>query len=208
MSAGKRCPKCGVDKPRTSENFYANKNTKDGFACHCKVCMAASARSYYGKNRDARIAVAVAHVKKRRAENPEYDRRISREAKRKKLADPVEYAAHLERGRLWRQQNPEQAKLFKHAQKPYRAARAAKRYATKRNATPAWVDMDAINAFYIQAEKATIETGIEHEVDHIVPLLGRTVCGLHAPWNLRVIPAKENRAKSNQFDEALALSAT
>lgn len=201
--ATKTCTKCDVEKPRTSEYFCANKNTKDGFAYHCKVCMAASYRSYYEKNREKRIADAVAHVKKRRAENPEYDRRISREAKRKQLADPAKYAEHLERGRLWLQQNPDRAKAFKHAQKPFRAARAAKRYASKRNATPFWSEKEKIDALYEAARRLTEETGIEHNVDHIVPLRSKRVSGLHVFANLRIITAYENKRKTNKLIEEL-----
>jgi hypothetical protein len=78
-------------------------------------------------------------------------------------------------------------------------ARQAKRRALKQNATPPWVDLEAIKAIYKQAIQITKETGGKWHVDHIIPLNGVDVCGLHVPWNLRVIPAKENIAKKNKL---------
>lgn len=66
-------------------------------------------------------------------------------------------------------------------------------------ATPPWVCMREIRAVYLAAERKTIDLGEQYTVDHIVPLRHPLVCGLHVPWNLRVMKASENFAKSNRF---------
>ena len=81
----------------------------------------------------------------------------------------------------------------------YKAAAAMKRKAQKLHATPTWADETAIDAFYAEADRLTCEMGVKHQVDHILPLQGETVCGLHVPANLRVIPAIENLRKSNRI---------
>lgn len=83
------------------------------------------------------------------------------------------------------------------------AATAAKRRALKALATPAWLtqeDFDAMEALYIQAEEMTKKLGIPYEVDHIIPLQSKIVCGFHCPSNLRIVTRSENRQKCNKFE--------
>lgn len=71
-----------------------------------------------------------------------------------------------------------------------------------RNATPSWITTGqklAMRQLYLQAIELTKLTGERYVVDHIVPLLSDEVCGLHVPWNLRVITQEENLKKSNKL---------
>jgi len=75
------------------------------------------------------------------------------------------------------------------------------KYLTKRSgATPEWLSQeqkDAIASMYAEARRLTEETGEQHHVDHIVPVQGKNISGLHVPWNLQVLTAAENWSKSN-----------
>lgn len=82
----------------------------------------------------------------------------------------------------------------------YTAYRAARR-SMKMMATPAWLtesQVSAMRTVYDHARDCTLVTGERYEVDHIVPIKGKHVCGLHVPWNLQVLPMSENRKKSNK----------
>ena len=71
-----------------------------------------------------------------------------------------------------------------------------------RDATPPWLtrkQKSEIRQLYQIAITMTQTTGEQYVVDHIVPLRGGAVCGLHVPWNLRVIPQEENLKKSNKL---------
>lgn len=71
-------------------------------------------------------------------------------------------------------------------------ARDAKRRASKLQQTPKWADLKAIEEFYKNCPEG-------YHVDHIVPLQGKNVRGLHILENLQYLPAVENIRKSNKF---------
>lgn len=83
------------------------------------------------------------------------------------------------------------------------ASKAAKKRAIKKKACPKWLSKEQheeIKYFYKLANEISwLFEGEKLHVDHIVPLCGRDVCGLHVPWNLQIIPAKQNLKKSNKL---------
>jgi 5-methylcytosine-specific restriction endonuclease McrA len=71
-----------------------------------------------------------------------------------------------------------------------------------KDATPPWLTQDQkqqIRQLYVQAMQLTKLTGERYVVDHIIPLHNPEVCGLHVPWNLRVITQEQNLIKSNKL---------
>ena len=73
------------------------------------------------------------------------------------------------------------------------------RAAVFRYATPLWANRPLISEIYAECKRLSLETGIKHQVDHIVPVKHPLVCGLHVENNLEIISAFENNLKSNKF---------
>ena len=106
----------------------------------------------------------------------------------------------------WRDKNKERLKKYK---KDYAFKKQAKltslqgkRRAAKLQRTPAWLtDFDKLKmeCLYQVAAMRTRESGYAWHVDHIIPLQGKTVSGLHVPSNLQVIPATDNLRKNNLY---------
>jgi len=70
-----------------------------------------------------------------------------------------------------------------------------------RQATPSWADKEAIKAKYAECRRLNKENGPRtHCVDHIIPLRGDAVSGLHVENNLRVVPSWINARKQNRFN--------
>lgn len=78
----------------------------------------------------------------------------------------------------------------------------ANRRAMHNKATPKWISAAhkrEILKTYKEAKHISKTLNIIHEVDHIIPIRSKIVCGLHVPWNLQIITREQNRAKSNRI---------
>ncbi len=79
---------------------------------------------------------------------------------------------------------------------------SANRYAKKLQRTPRWLNRKQLNEIakiYTKASYLSKKYKFKYEVDHIVPLCGENVSGLHVPWNLRIISKSENCRKHNTY---------
>jgi len=116
------------------------------------------------------------------------------------------YQDNLKRLRKFAKENPEIVNEWNRKSakrnRPQRNANWAKYFYSKIDRTPKWLTKEQhleIKKIYAECMEMTKITGIKHNVDHIVPLRGDLVSGLHVPWNLRIIPASENFKKSNKY---------
>ena len=110
-------------------------------------------------------------------------------------------ATHNEQCRLWAQKNPEKRKQIRKTWLDKNICYFGNRKRHVRQATPTWANQFYIEEIYTLAKLRTELTGIPWHVDHIIPLRGKLVCGLHVETNLRVIPALENLRKNNSYAE-------
>jgi len=106
----------------------------------------------------------------------------------------------------WAKQNP--AKTLEYHRK-YRLRRPGQRNlwtmnyrSAKDERTPSWLsgaeqfELECVYTYCAALRKV----GLDYHVDHVVPLRGQRVSGLHVPWNLQVIPGRENTRKGNVFN--------
>lgn len=106
----------------------------------------------------------------------------------------------------WRNENREQHNAINREwgaqNKDKKAALEGKRRSAKLQRTPIWLtedDLWMIEEAYELAQLRTKTFGFPWHVDHIIPLQGKKVSGLHVPSNIQVIPGSDNVKKSNKF---------
>lgn len=174
----KVCSKCGLTKDLSSFS-----KLRGGTRPDCKSCQSSYAKKYYHKNKERIRENQAKYVNDNREKLHESNRRRYHENKEKYTATNKE----------WRGNNTDKIN-----------ASSAKRHAQKLKAMPSWLsdqDKESIKSIYSLCRKLTQDTGVDHHVDHIVPLRGDNVCGLHVHWNLQVVTAEENISKGNKHDD-------
>lgn len=109
----------------------------------------------------------------------------------------------------WRKNNlvkeREKARLRAKSRLPERCANEGRRrfLKNKSSSTIPFCEVYKIKQLYKKCDKMSKETGVKHHVDHIIPLKGKNVCGLHRLCNLQILTAEENLRKSNSFQGGL-----
>lgn len=166
------CNVCREAKPLSS--YGARSNRPLGLQYTCKGCLAERAR-------ERRVTVSLTEEQKERA------RQVSSK---------------------WRKQNPDRNRDMKASWRMRNLHKKnssnSYRRALKLERTPSWLTEEhkqSIRFMYWLARDLGTITGESYHVDHIVPLQGCNVCGLHVPWNLQVLPSDLNIKKGNSFYE-------
>lgn len=211
----KKCSKCGKEKELSE--FERNRGKLRGT---CKRCRQDQQNARYASRPDVRARRLQSHSAWRER-NPELKRALDKQryerdraailAQKRKYhlgkyesvikpykdkynADP----AVIERKRLY---SASYHKLYYAAHKSEYLARFLARRIARDRAVPKWANLRKIAGIYRAAKVLSEATGERYEVDHIVPLKGKNVCGLHCESNLRIVKRYENRKKHNRLLE-------
>lgn len=205
----KTCTKCKTEQPLDCFKLVKGKPV-----AQCKGCLKELRRISYENNKEKVAeqgrAWRSANKDRKRQKDKEYAAKnpdifvrarlkyLAKNAERQKENckrwDVENKERRLQIGRNWQKNNPDAVRL-----------KAANRRAKKDCATPSWLsDFDKLKmkCTYQVAAMRTHESGQEWHVDHIIPLRGKLVSGLHVPWNLQVITKEENLKKLNRFEVA------
>ena len=167
----KTCPRC--EQAKTKEEFGKHANRKDGLQVYCSACMTSL------------------------RQERQYDKR--RWIERREFESARNKAFRIANRERLRPYDQQRQKAYRAANPGVIRARNIARKHLQLQATPAWASMAEINAVYLEARRLQELDGIPRHVDHVVPLKGRGVCGLHVEFNLQILTAAENMSKHNKW---------
>ena len=196
LSGKKTCTKCGEIKGL--ECFSKHKRMRDGLATNCKSCFKSFFKVYRQENKEGLSTKGKIYYQNNKDTKLEYGR-VYRQNNKEAKADY---------NRVYRQENKEALlgynKSYYQDNRESFYASNAKRRSRKLNATPEWLTEQQdlkIELIYKVAKALEMMDGVKRHVDHIVPLKGKGVRGLHVPWNLQVLTAEQNLSKNNSYSD-------
>lgn len=219
----KTCRSCKTEKPLV--DFFPKKGGRFGVSGSCRICDSARSRAYRTDQADAIRQQRLAYRQANRARlaaasRADYAANNAARKKTQKAWREKNTASRREYNARWRAANRQWlvdyearrhgsaylrnlvSRLADPARwRAYMAEYARKKTLHLKQAQPVWADRKAIRDIYLLAQIFTETTGVPHHVDHIVPLRGKNICGLHVETNLQILTASDNLAKSNSFAE-------
>ena len=202
---------CEKVNPQSLSQFNKDVGRKDGLSSRCRSCRKIEKIEYYEKNKDVMLVKSAKYISENKEKVVAYRHAYYQEYKEELLVEMAIYYQENRDNKIayqtdYYKENREEKLAYQSDYKRKNRGKVnalhAKRKAAKLLATPPWLTKEhfsQIEAFYIEAVRLTKETGILHHVDHIIPLQGKDVCGLHVPWNLQILTAAENTSKSNKY---------
>lgn len=200
------CAKCAQTLSIT--DFGIAKNRRDGISCWCKACNRQSVQRYRNTAEGAKKHRQ--RETKRYADNPDpiknraraYYQSVDKEIRNQKSRAYTKSREICPVFAMWRRL---QISEWGKKNRAKSLAKTNRRRAAMLHATPPWltaIHLAQIQEMYDVSAMLERQTGRKYNVDHIVPLQGRTVRGLHVPWNLQVMHERENFSKGNKLVEA------
>lgn len=217
----KICTSCKSIKPFSA--FSKAKRERDGLQSRCKECNSKQSAEYRVNNIDKEKSRHAEYAARNKEKLREYQKGWADKNRDKRLSQKRERYQGIKeeenyRARAYHAKNAEKIKLNK---KKWRAenieyrkkyeleyvennrdkinAKNSRRRAQLMRAIPLWANFDKIRSVYSECARITKDTGIEHHVDHIVPLKSKIVCGLHCEDNLQILTGSENSIKHNKL---------
>ena len=197
----KKCHTCSIVKEASA--FGKDKQRPDGLQYHCISC-----RLTYRATRKKIITKQKKESYERTKDKVSENKKKYYEANKEKIlvARKAFYAKNKEKllakNKNFYYKNPDWYKEYRYRSDGRVQAKEAKRRASKLQRTPSWLTDDDFWVFQQAHDLALLREkmfGFKWHVDHIVPLQGTNVSGLHVPENIQVIPASINTAKQNKF---------